>query len=113
MMKSSQGAMPATDLSHAEAEVAMKIRGLFVRCPELAGFAVLDMDGWLAQSADHEASDADAVLVVTDVGLTTRVSREQIDEVYDLIATAISDVLCERPEAFELLRGHTFARTLH
>ncbi len=109
-MKAIQRAMPDTDLHRAAIEVAMQIKALFRRCPELAGFAVRDLAG--LHEVD-EASDEEVRLSVTDVGVSAPVSPEEIDEVYNLIGAAIADVLSERPEAIELLRGRTFARTFH
>lgn len=109
MMKIERG-QSGKDLSCAEVELANKIKALFGHCPELAGFSVLDSDGW---PDDNEAADEVPSIIVSDVGLSIRVSRDEIDKVYNQIANAISDVLSERPEAIELLRGHTFARTLH
>jgi hypothetical protein len=109
-MKAIQSAMLDAHLHRVEVEVAMQIRSLFGRCPGLVGFAVQDLAGL---SQETEWSDVKPMLFVTDIGFSATVSREQVDEVYTLIGTAISDVVSEQPEAFELLRGRTFARTLH
>ncbi len=37
----------------------------------------------------------------------------EYEEACKLIADAVADIVSERPEALELLRGRTFARTLH
>jgi hypothetical protein len=115
-MKVIQTAMLDAHLHRVEAEVAMQIRTLFGRCPELAGFAVQDLDAdrfLVGLSHDNDRSDEKPRLLVTDIGFSATVSREELEEVYTLIGTAISDVVSEQPEAFELLRGRTFARTLH
>jgi len=115
-MKAIQTAMLDAHLHRVEAEVAMKIRSLFGRCPELAGFAVQDMAAvgdLVGLSLEKDLSDEKPMLFVTDIGFSTTVSREEVEEAYTLIGTAISDVMSEQPEAFELLRGRTFARTLH
>ncbi len=52
-------------------------------------------------------------LFVTELGFSTPVSEMEYDEAYKLIADAVADIVSERPEALELLRGRTFARTLH
>jgi len=116
-MKSIQTTMLDTPLHRVEAEVAMQIKTIFGSCPELAGFAVQDTAAvrelvGMFQDDEH-GSDDSARLFVTDIGFSASISREQLDEIYTLIGTAISDVLSEQPEAFELLRGRTFARTLH
>lgn len=110
MMKAIQPGMLDADLSYAEEEVATQIGALFGHCPELVGFALQYRPGWPDGS---EASDSKAILFVTDIGLTAAISQEDLDSIYTRIATAIADVLSERPEAFELLCGRTFARTLH
>jgi hypothetical protein len=115
-MKAIQTAILDVHLHRVEAEVAMQIRTLFGRCPELAGFAVQDraaVRDLVGLSHDNDRSDENPTLFVTDIGFSATVSREELEEVYTLIGTAISDVMSEQPEAFELLRGRTFARTLH
>jgi hypothetical protein len=116
LMKAIQTAMLDAHLHRVEAEVAMQIRTLFGRCPELAGFSVQDraaVGELVGSSHDNDRSDEKPRLFVTDIGFSSTVSWEELDEVYTLIGTAISDVVSEQPEAFELLRGRTFARTLH
>jgi hypothetical protein len=79
-------------------QVEQRLQLLFSRCPELSGFSV--------------RGDTDE-LFVSDVGIAPRVSPEQYGEIYQDIALTLSELLEERPEACELLRGRTFARTLH
>ena len=52
-------------------------------------------------------------LFVSDVGISPRLSIEQYGEIFQDITATLSELLEERPEAGELLRGRTFARTLH
>ena len=52
-------------------------------------------------------------LIVSDVGISPRLGAEQYGEIFQDIAATLSELLEERPEAGELLRGRTFARTLH
>lgn len=116
LMKTIQTAMLDEQLHRVEAEVAMRIRTLFGHCPELAGFAVLDLAAvWdlAGLPHDNDPSDEKPTLIVTEVGFSAIVGQDEIEKVYALIGTAISDVVSEQPEAFELLRGRTFARTLH
>ncbi len=79
-------------------QIEQSLQSLFLRCPELYGFSV---------RGDTEE------LFVSDVGITPRLSPEQYGEIFQDIASTLSDLLEERPEASELLRGRTFARTLH
>jgi len=75
-----------------------QLRSLFSRCPDLWGFAV---------------GGENQELFVSDVGISPRLSAEQYGEIFEDIANTLSEVLDEQPEASELLRGRTFARTLH
>lgn len=75
-----------------------RLQSLFARFPELSGFAV--------------RGDAEE-LIVSDVGISPRPSAEQYGEIFQDIAATLSELLDEQPEAGELLRGRTFARTLH
>lgn len=79
-------------------QVEQRLQLLFSRCPELSGFSV--------RGEDDE-------LFVSDVGIAPRLSAEHYGEIYQYIALTLSELLEERPEACELLRGRTFARTLH
>jgi hypothetical protein len=79
-------------------QVEQPLQLLFSRCPELSGFSV--------------RGDADE-LFVSDVGIAPRLSAEQYGEIYQDIAATLAELLEERPEASDLLRGRTFARTLH
>ena len=75
-----------------------RLQSLFARCPELSGFAV--------RGDDQE-------LFVSDVGISPRLSAEQYGEIFQDIAATLCELLDEQPEAGALLRGRTFARTLH
>jgi hypothetical protein len=81
-----------------QTELQTQVDSLFARCPELWGFSV--------RSENDE-------LFVSDVGIAPRLSAEQYGEIFQDIAKTLSDVLEEAPEASELLRGRTFARSLH
>lgn len=79
-------------------DLAVQLESLFMRCPALSGFSVRVEDG---------------ELFLTDVGISPQLGAEHYDEIFERIATTFSELLDERPEAAELLRGRTFARTLH
>jgi hypothetical protein len=81
----------------ANLQLAAQLESLFARCPELSGFAV--------RGENDE-------LFVSDVGVSPRLSSEQYGEIYQEIANTLTGLLDEAPEASELLRGRTFARTL-
>ncbi|MBI4293159.1 MAG: hypothetical protein HY661_16925 [Betaproteobacteria bacterium] len=109
-MKTLQTATSDQKLHQVAAEVETRIKALFGRCPELAGFAVQDLAG---VSDEVNPSDDGRKLFVTDIGFSAMICQDDLEEAYNLIGTAISDVVAEEPEAFDLLRGRTFARTLH
>ena len=81
-----------------QSQLELQVESLFDRCPELCGFSV--------RSENDE-------LFVSDVGIAPRLSAQQYGEIYQDIARTLADLLEEHPQAEELLRGRTFARTLH
>jgi len=68
---------------------------LFQRYPALCGFSVKD-DLRLSHIACHPALVGD-----------------EVEMLCEEISVALSDLVDERPEAAELLRGRTLARTFH
>jgi hypothetical protein len=91
----------------AGAELTSRIRRLFERCPDLDGFSV--------QAKVHAEGnrDGEEELFVTAIGIAQRAGRGRYTDIFEDIATTLNDLLDERPEAHILLRGRTFARTLH
>ena len=90
--------------------VPAPIELLFARHPALWGFSVRG----LADVPDNCArSGDDGELFVSDIGVCPSLSSEQFGEMFEEIATTLSELLAEQPGAEELLRGRTFARTLH
>ena len=81
----------------AETDVAAALAALFRRWPALVGFCVQETPA--------------AELVVSD--LETDPGREQSRELWSEIAAALLELVDEHPAARDLLRGRTFARTLH
>src|SRR5438477_10905758 len=97
-------------LSRVEAELSVRIWAVFGRFPGLSGFSLQDRTGL----PDHvDASALRDELFVTELGFSAPVSEIEYEEAYTLISDAVADILSERPEALDLLRGRTFARTLH
>jgi hypothetical protein len=84
------------------------IEQLFARCPELCGFSVQEK-----RAADAEPQPEEGELVVTAVGISPRINAEQYGQIFEQIATTLSELLEEQPESCDFLRGRTFARTLH
>src|SRR5687767_13210250 len=83
---------------------------LFARHPALSGFSVrglADVPDSCSRSGDE------AELFVSDIGVSPSLSSEQFGEIFEEIATTLSELLAEQPQLEELLRGRTFARTLH
>ena len=102
--------LPETLLGKLEASVEAKIRALFARCPTLHGFSVQDRVMPPRDADQTRIPDAD--LFVTEIGVFPKLDS-QFDDIYDEITLAISDLVHEQPQAYDFLRGRTFARTLH
>ena len=98
------------DRRSVQADVEAKMRSLFARCPTLCGFAIQDRAS-LPENAVGPIPDAD--LYVTEIGIYPKLDAAQHGDLYDEITLAISDLVQAQPDAYELLRGRTFARTLH
>ena len=97
-MKTQTQATLDARLRGASRHLEAKLDLLFGRCSDLCGFSV--------------RSEGDE-LFVSDVSISPRLGAEQYGEIFQDIAATLSELLEERPEAGELLRGRTFARTLH
>jgi len=96
--------------SRVERELSARIWAVFGRFPDLCGFSLQDR----TSLPDYiDTSSLRDELFVTELGFSAPVSELAYDEAYQLIADAVADIVSERPEALELLRGRTFARTLH
>jgi len=102
--------LPDPLLARLEASVAVTIRGLFARCPTLHGFSVQDRTTLLRELDPARIPDAD--LFVTEIGIFPRLGTRS-DEIYEEIKLAISNLVKDEPHAYDLLRGRTFARSLH
>jgi hypothetical protein len=86
------------------------IEHLFERYPALAGFSVRglqDIPDSCARSGDE------GELFVSDIGILPSLTHDQYGEIFQEIASTLSELLAEHPDAPELLCGRTFARTLH
>ena len=90
--------------------VPAPIDSLFSRYPALSGFSVRGPDD-VPDNCSRSGDDRE--LFVSDIGVSPSLTTEQFGEIFEEIATTLSDLLAEQPEATELLRGRTFARTLH
>ena len=86
------------------------LESLFHRWPALLGFTVLDAD---TLGGERDWVWLDEGLALADVGLQEWISPRHELEIMADVAAALRDLIAESPQAEELLRGHTFARTLH
>lgn len=98
------------DRGMVQADVEAKMRDLFARCPTLCGFSIQDRSS-LPKDVAGPIPDAD--LYVTEIGIYPKLDAEQYGELYDEITVAIADLVQAQPQAYDLLRGRTFARCLH
>jgi hypothetical protein len=90
--------------------VPAPIELLFQRYPALSGFSIRGLD----EIPDNcSRSGEDGELFVSDIGILPSLTTEQYGEIFQEIASTLSDLLAEQPEVTEILRGRTFARTLH
>ena len=93
-MKTSQDGQQQIRRERVEALIDGRIAALFGRLPMLCGFA-LEADLQLAEVSVHSWPGYVAG-----------------EDLYGEIVTALADLVDERPDAVELLRGRTFARAL-
>ena len=102
------------DQKRVVADVEAKIGALFSRCPSLCGFSVQDRqqvsETRPAQVEESQIPDAD--LYVTEIGIYPRLGTEQYADVFDEITVTLANLVNEQPNAYDVLRGRTFARTL-
>jgi hypothetical protein len=100
------------DQKRVVADVEAKIDALFSRCPSLCGFSVQDralvQEHKPAQLPDSHIPDAD--LYVTEIGIFPKLGADQYADVFDEITITISGLVNQQPNAYDVLRGRTFAR---
>ena len=94
-MKASETRLQEQRRSHTEAIVEEHVDSLFRRLPMLSGF-----------SLRHD-------LELADVAVQTWPGYSAGPELYQELVDMLAELAEERPEAVELLRGRTFARSLH
>ena len=92
------------------ADLADRIAALFSRWPILDGFSVQERS---SLTQDRVNANLDAALCVADVAVRTWPGYDASAALYEEITEAMLELLDERPEACDLLRGTTFARALH
>lgn len=94
----------------AAADLALHIKALFANCPILCGFVVEDLSGLHGDPDPYEGENR---FVITQISLDAPFSHDVSREVCNVIVSVVSDLVAEQPEVYALLRGRTFARTLH
>src|ERR1700694_3113047 len=100
------------DLRHIrlEADLEAGIQALFGRCPTLCGFAVQELE---SPFADGPALQDVSELYVTEISIYPFSGLRAPKQLTREIVAALGELIDERPEAGELLRGRTFARAFH
>ncbi len=96
--------------SMASADLNLQINALFVACPNLCGFVIEELS---ALHGDMDLRATGESFVISEVSFGAPLSHDESDQVCELIASVISDLIAAQPGACALLRGRTFARTLH
>jgi hypothetical protein len=90
--------------------IPSEIESLFTRFPALSGFSVREA----ADVPDNCPRSGEAgELLIADIGVAPAHTSEHYGEIFAEITSTLADLLSEVPDAEELLRGRTFARTLH
>ena len=98
------------DQKHVVADVQARIDALFIRCPSLSGFCVQDRSTLPEQLNDAQIPDAD--LYVTEIGIFPKLGADQYADIFDEITLSLSSLMSEQPNAYDVLCGRTFARSL-
>jgi len=86
------------------------VTALFDRFPALCGFSVQDER---TLTRDRQVCRLEGELSLADVGVYPPAGAAQCAWLLREIAVALLGLMDEHPETRELLRGRTFARTLH
>lgn len=100
----------STEFIRLESDLAARMEHLFQRCPALYGFSVQTSS---SVTRERVVVDLREDLHLADVVLHEPLNGEQAATLVGEISEALLELVDERPEATALLRGRTFARTLH
>jgi len=100
----------STESVRLESALAAHLDTLFERCPALHGFSVQPR---ASVSRERIVAGLPDDLFLADVVAHRPLNGEQVDALIEEISVALLELMDERPEATALLRGRTFARTLH
>ena len=102
------------DQKRVMADVEARIAALFTRCPSLCGFSIQDR-AQVSESKPQEVNESqipDADLYVTEIGIYPKLGADQYADVFDEISVTLANLVSQQPNAYDVLRGRTFARTL-
>jgi len=95
IMNASETRLDQARRQQIEAVVARHVLALFERIPALCGFSVRpDLEG-------------------IDVSVSTWPGHDAEHHLYEELMHTLNDLVEERPDAVQLLRGRTFARSIH
>jgi hypothetical protein len=92
------------------ADLAARIAGIFEQYPILCGFSVQERSTLTKERAMVQLQGE---LCLADVSVSTWPDFRATLEFHNEIACMLLELMDEQPEAFDLLPGRTFARTLH
>ena len=109
-MRTVTGRVQQERVDLAEANLARRMEALFERCPMLSGFSVQEET---ALGRDRKRAAFERGLCIADVAVDSWPGVGAGISLYEEIAQMLLELLSERPETYELLRGRTFARVLH
>ena len=96
-------------LANLDEDLIARVSEIFGRHPSLQGFSV---QGTEALPEPIRSNVMANTLVVAEVGVDPLCGSDYSEKVSDEIAVVLLNFVKERPEAAELLRDRTFARTL-
>ena len=90
--------------------VEERMQRLFERCPALHRFSVRDRAGL----PDHvDPTTLEGEMFIFEIALYPHYGKRQYDEIYEIIARALSDAVKAEPANRRLLPGRSFVRALH
>ena len=92
------------------ADLAALVAGIFEEHPMLCGFSVQKRS---TLTKERAIVPLQGELCLADLAVATWPGFRATREFYNQIACMLLELMDEQPEARDLLRGRTFARTLH
>jgi len=101
----------SAELRDVEQNFLALVEVMFRAYPELLSFCLEEDQQAAAQTAAWEEQAREHFDL--HVGLATEVTEDFEQEMCEAVSAFITEVVNERPETLDILRGRTFARTLH